>query len=131
MHGWIIDWTRLVKGSYIKIVPTIVSMSGIVGVEVVTARETALTPRNPADVGSFSEIISYMTIKGLSTFEGALATWMTTFELPLGNAGWYATEAQGGGIRRAAHETGTLVTAFTGLRDRQTPTGVLQPSRQP
>ena len=92
----IVDWTHLVKGGYITIQPSMFSVRGMMGAEVVATRETALTARNPADVGSFSRMNCQMTSESLISFEGAFATWMTAFELPLGDGGWYATETRGG-----------------------------------
>ena len=49
----IIDWTRLVKGGHITIPPSMFSVPDMMGSEVVATLETVLTPRNPADEGSF------------------------------------------------------------------------------
>ena len=65
----IIDWTCLVKGGYITIQPSMFSVRGMMGAEVVATRETALTARNPADVGSFSRLTGQMTSESLLSFE--------------------------------------------------------------
>jgi hypothetical protein len=103
----IIDWTPLVKGGYITIQPSMFSVRGMMGAEVVATRETALTARNPADVGSFSRMNRQMTFESLLSFERALAAWMTAFELPLRDGGWHTTETRGGGMRHAVLDTGT------------------------
>jgi hypothetical protein len=79
----------------------------MMGAEVVATRETALTARNPADVGSFSRMNCQMALESLLPFKRALATWMTAFELPLRGGGWHDTETRGGGMRHAVLDTGT------------------------
>jgi hypothetical protein len=103
----IIDWTRLAKGGYIKIQPSMFSMRGIVSAEVVATRETALAAGNLANVGSFTRMNCQMTFESLLSFKRALAAWMTTFELPLRDGGWHTTETRGEGIRHAVLDTGT------------------------
>lgn len=56
-----------------------------------------------------------MAFGSLLSFEGALATWMTAFELPLRGGGWHATKIPGGGMRHAVFETRTRCKDFTGL----------------
>lgn len=111
----IIDWTPLVQGGNITIQPSMFSVRGMMGAEVVATRETALTARNPANVRSFSGMNRQMTFESLLPFERALATWMTAFELPLRGGGCHATETRGGGMCHAVLDTGTWLKHYTGL----------------
>lgn len=76
----VIDWTPLDEDGYIKIQPSMFSVRGMMGAEVVATRETALTARNPANVGSFTRMNCQMTLESLLSFEGALATWMIALD---------------------------------------------------
>lgn len=66
----------------------------MMGAEVVATRETALTSRNPADVGSFTRMNCQMAFESLLPLKGALATWMTAFELPLRDGGWHYRDSR-------------------------------------
>lgn len=81
---WVIIRAGLVEGSDIAIATTPLAVGlGVVSVEIVTARESALAARYPANMRLFLGVALHMTLQMFLTLEPAFATRLLALELDL------------------------------------------------
>lgn len=81
---WVIIRAGLVEGSDIAIATTPLAVGlGVVSVEIVTARESTVAARYPANMRLFLGVALHMTLQMFLTLEPTLATGLLALELDL------------------------------------------------
>lgn len=80
----VIVLTSLVKSSDVAVSPSALAVSlGVVGIQVVTAGESTVASRNPADMGLLFGVALHVSLKVLLTLEASLAAGLLALELHL------------------------------------------------